>query len=68
MIVTIAQNTDIIRAWGGNTMEESFALLDAAGSVAHDEIREYFGCDYELVRELILTGFINRGLLDLKFS
>ena len=68
MIVTIAQNTDIIRAWGGNTIEESFALLDAAGSVAHDEIREYFGCDYELVRELILTGFINRGLLDLKFS
>ena len=68
MIVTIAQNTDIIRAWGGNTMEESFALLDAAGSVAHDEIQEYFGCDYELVRELILTGFINRGLLDLKFS
>jgi hypothetical protein len=68
MIVTIAQNTDIIRAWGGNTMEESFALLDTAGSVAHDEIREYFGCDYELVRELILTGFINRGLLDLKFS
>ena len=67
MIVTISQNIDIIRYYGGNTIEEAFALMDAEGSSIQDDVTDQFGVDYNLVKELVLTNFINRDLLDLKF-
>jgi len=68
MIVTISQNIDIIRYYGGNTIEEAFALMDEDGASIQDDVTEQFGVDYNLVKELVLTNFINRDLLDLKFS
>lgn len=68
MIVTIAQNIDIIRYYGGSTIEESFAIMDAEGAVIHDDVTSQFGVDYSLIKELVLTNFINRDLLDLKFA
>jgi hypothetical protein len=67
MIVTISQNIDIIRYYGGNTIEEAFALMDADGTSIQDDVTNQFGVDYNLVKELVLTNFINRDLLDLKF-
>lgn len=68
MIVTIAQNIDIIRYYGGSTIEESFAIMDAEGAVIQDDVTDQFGVDYNLIKELVLTNFINRDLLDLKFA
>lgn len=68
MIVTISQNIDIIRYYGGNTIEEAFALMDEDGASIQDDVTTQFGVDYNLVKELVLTNFINRDLLDLKFS
>jgi hypothetical protein len=68
MIVTISQNIDIIRYYGGSTIEEAFALMDEDGVSIQDDVTEQFGVDYNLVKELVLTNFINRDLLDLKFS
>jgi hypothetical protein len=68
MIVTIAQNIDIIRYYGGNTIEESFQIMDDEGSSIQDDVTHQFGVDYNLVKELVLTNFINRDLLDLKFA
>jgi hypothetical protein len=67
MIVTISQNIDIIRYYGGNTIEEAFALMDAEGASIQDDVTDQFGVDYNLIKELVLTNFINRDLLDLKF-
>jgi hypothetical protein len=68
MIVTISQNIDIIRFYGGNTIEEAFALMDADGKSIQDDVTEQFGVPYTMVKELVLTNFINRDLLDLKFA
>jgi len=68
MIATIAQNSDIILYYGGNTFEEAFDLMDAEGQEIQTEVTEQFGVDYELIKELILTNFINRDLLDLKYA
>jgi hypothetical protein len=68
MIVTIAQNIDIIRYYGGNTIEESFQIMDDEGSSIQDDVTHQFGVDYKLVKELVLTNFINRDLIDLKFA
>jgi hypothetical protein len=68
MIVTISQNIDIIRYYGGSTIEEAFAIMDKEGSGIQDDVTEQFGVDYNLVKELVLTNFINRDLLDLKFA
>jgi hypothetical protein len=68
MIVTIAQNIDIIRYYGGNTIEESFQIMDDEGSSIQNDVTHQFGVDYNLVKELVLTNFINRDLLDLKFA
>jgi hypothetical protein len=68
MIVTIAQNIDIIRYYGGNTIEESFQIMDDEGLSIQDDVTHQFGVDYKLVKELVLTNFINRDLLDLKFA
>ena len=68
MIVTIAQNIDIIRYYGGSTIEEAFAIMDAEGSGIQDDVTDQFGVDYSLIKELVLTNFINRDLLDLKFA
>ena len=68
MIVTISQNIDIIRYYGGSTIEEAFAIMDKEGASIQDDVTEQFGVDYDLVKELVLTNFINRDLLDLKFA
>ena len=68
MIVTIAQNIDIIRYYGGSTIEEAFAIMDAEGAEIQDDVTDQFGVDYSLIKELVLTNFINRDLLDLKFA
>jgi hypothetical protein len=68
MIVTIAQNIDIIKYYGGSTIEEAFALMDADGADIQGDVTRQFGVDYQLVKELVLTNFIDRDLLDLKFA
>jgi hypothetical protein len=68
MIVTISENIDIIRYYGGSTIEEAFALMDADGVSIQNDVTEQFGVDYDLVKCLVLTNFINRDLLDLKFA
>ena len=67
MIVTIAQNIDIIRYYGGTTIEEAFQIMDNEGSSIQNDVTKQFGVDYTLIKELVLTNFINRDLLDLKF-
>jgi hypothetical protein len=68
MIVTIAQNIDIIRYYGGDTIEAAFEIMDAEGGSIQEQVTKQFGVPYEMIRELVLTNFINRDLLDLKFS
>jgi hypothetical protein len=68
MIVTISQNIDIIKFYGGSTIEEAFALMDADGQSIQDDVTEQFGVPYIFIKELVLTNFINRDLLDLKFA
>jgi hypothetical protein len=68
MIVTISQNIDIIKYYGGDTLEEAFQLMDKDGPGIQADVTGQFGVDYNIIKELILTGFINRDLLDLKFS
>jgi hypothetical protein len=68
MIVTISQNIDIIKFYGGNSIEEAFAIMDQDGIEVQQDVTEQFGVDYALIKELVLSNFINRDLLDLKFS
>lgn len=68
MIVTIAQNIDIIKHYGGTTIDDAFALMDAEGESIQDEVTRQFGVDYNLVKELVLSNFINRDLIELKFA
>jgi hypothetical protein len=68
MIVTIAQNIDIIKFYGGSSLEEAFKLMDTDGEIIQDDVTKQFGVPYDMIRELVLTNFINRDLLDLKFS
>ena len=68
MIVTISQNIDIIKFYGGSTIEEAFELMDAEGASIQDDVTAQFGVPYLMVKELVLTNFINRDLLDLKFA
>lgn len=68
MIVTISQNIDIIRYYGGSTIEEAFAIMDKEGADIQNDVTKNFGVDYNLIKELVLTNFINRDLLDLKFA
>ena len=68
MIVTISQNIDIIKFYGGSTIEEAFVIMDADGKSIQDDVTEQFGVPYTMVKELVLTNFINRDLLDLKFA
>jgi DNA-binding NarL/FixJ family response regulator len=68
MIVTISQNIDIIRYYGGSTIEEAFRIMDKEGLEIQDDVTSQFGVDYNLIKELVLTNFINRDLLDLKFA
>jgi hypothetical protein len=68
MIVTIAQNIDIIKFYGGSSIEESFKLMDDDGKSIQDDVTQQFGVPYPMIRELVLTNFINRDLLDLKFA
>lgn len=67
MIVTISQNIDIIKFYGGSTIEEAFDLMDADGQSIQDDVTEQFGVPYTMIKELVLSNFINRDLLDLKF-
>ena len=68
MIVTISQNIDIIRYYGGSTIEEAFQIMDADGESIQNDVTAQFGVPYTMVKELVLTNFINRDLLDLKFA
>jgi len=68
MIVTIAQNIDIIKYYGGGSLEEAFDLMDSGGEDIRNDVTKQFGVDYYLIKELVLTNFINRDLLDLKFA
>ena len=68
MIVTISQNIDIIRYYGGSTIEEAFALMDVDGVSIQNDVTKQFGVSYTMIKELVLTNFIDRDLLDLKFS
>jgi len=68
MIVTISQNIDIIKFYGGSTIEEAFALMDADGAGIQNDVTVQFGVPYSMVKELVLSNFINRDLLDLKFA
>ena len=68
MIVTIAQNIDIIKFYGGRTIEDAFDLMDSDGESIQDDVTQQFGIPYEMIKELVLTNFINRDLLDLKFA
>jgi len=68
MIVTIAQNIDIIKFYGGETIEEAFDLMDRDGEAIQTDVTRQFGVPYDMVKELVLTNFINRDLLDLKFA
>jgi hypothetical protein len=67
VITTIAQNIDIIRYYGGSTIEEAFSIMDTEGKSIQDDVTEQFGVDYDLIKDLVLGGIINRDLLDLKF-
>jgi hypothetical protein len=68
MIVTIAQNIDIIRYYGGDSIEAAFKLMDQDGEGIQEDVTRQFGVPYQMIRELVLTNFINRDLLDLKFA
>ncbi len=68
VIVTIAQNIDIIRYQGGNTIDEAFDIIDARPASVREGIGADFGVEYKLIKELVQGGVINRDLLDLKFS
>ena len=68
VIVTIAQNIDIIRYQGGSTIDEAFDIIDQRPSSVREGIATDFGVDYELIKQLVQGGVINRDLLDLKFS
>ena len=68
VIVTIAQNIDIIRYQGGATLDEAFKIIDSRPDHVREGISADFGVDYELIKDLVQGGIINRDLLDLKFS
>lgn len=68
VITTISQNIDIIRYYGGSTVEEAFAIMDVEGDDIQADVTEQFGVDYGLVKDLVLGGVINRDLIDLKFA
>jgi hypothetical protein len=68
VIVTIAQNIDIIRYYGGSTIEEAFTIMDREGVIIQNDVTKQFGVEYDLVKDLVLGGVINRDLLDLKFA
>jgi hypothetical protein len=68
MIVTIAQNIDIIKFYGGKTIEDAFELMDEDGEDIQEDVTRQFGVPYAMIKELVLTNFINRDLLDLKFA
>ena len=68
MTVTIAQNIDIIKFYGGSTIEDAFELMDSDGESIQNDVTQQFGVPYAMVKELVLTNFINRDLLDLKFA
>lgn len=68
MIVTISQNIDIIRYYGGDSIEEAFDIMDADGADIQSDVTDQFGVPYVFIKELVLTGFISRDLLDLKFA
>jgi hypothetical protein len=68
VIVTIAQNIDIIRYYGGSSIDEAFAIMDAEGAAIQADVTEQFGVEYALVKELVQDGTINRDLIDLKFA
>ena len=68
VLVTIAQNIDIIRYYGGNNLDEAFAIMDAEGQEIQDDVAQQFGVEYEFIKDLVFGGILTRDLLDLKFA
>jgi hypothetical protein len=68
VLVTIAQNIDIIRYYGGKNLDEAFAIMDAEGQEIQDDVASQFGVEYEFIKDLVFGGILNRDLLDLKFA
>jgi DNA-binding NarL/FixJ family response regulator len=68
VLVTIAQNIDIIRYYGGSNLDEAFAIMDAEGQEIQDDVAQQFGVEYEFIKDLVFGGILNRDLLDLKFA
>ena len=68
VLVTISQNIDIIRYYGGNNLDEAFAIMDAEGQEIQDDVAQQFGVEYEFIKDLVFGGILNRDLLDLKFA
>jgi len=68
MIVTIAQNIDIIKYQGGTTLDEAFEILDKKPAIIRQGISEDFGVEYDMIKELILGGVIERDLIELIFA
>lgn len=67
MIVMIAQNIDVIFYYSGESIEKSFDMMDSDGREIQSDVADQFGVPYDMIKELVLGGFINRDLLDLKF-
>jgi hypothetical protein len=42
--------------------------MDAVGAGIQNDVTVQFGVPYSMVKELVLSNFINRDLLDLKFA
>jgi hypothetical protein len=72
MIVTIAENLDLIVAYGQSygkkNLDDIFKLINNGPEKIRKAIRMEFGIDYELIRDLILDGYINKDLLELRLT
>lgn len=67
VLATIAQNIDIIRYQGGDTLEEAFEIIDSDEDL-HEAIEDNFGLPYDMIRILFERGILNADLLNLKFA
>lgn len=68
VLVTVAENIDIIRYQGGGTLTEAFELLAQEPQDVRDAIEDNFGVPFEIIRALFDRNILNADLLDLKFA
>lgn len=68
MITTVVENMDIIMlGTGEKVLEDAFDSVDA-DPVMRSAIREEFGLDFDLIRDLFDRGVINRDLIELQIE